>query len=104
MYCDDYARKSHASYTLSDLLKGNDIEIVAASLILLGKLKVDSVQLYRNQPIIAVSLLGEFRTLKESKVNEMTDFLEKNGDMTLDEIIDGIKKKMAKDQGDERGR
>lgn len=104
MYQNDSDRKSHASYTLSDLLKGNDIEIVAASLLLLGKLKVDSVQLYRDQPIIAVSLLGEFKTLKESKVNEMTDFLEKNGDMTLDEIIESLKKKMAKDQGDESGR
>ena len=41
--------KSHASYTLSDLLKGKDIEIVAASLLLLGKLKVDSVQLFRDR-------------------------------------------------------
>ncbi len=96
--------KSHASYTLSDLLKGKDIEIVAASLLLLGKLKVDSVQLFRDQPVIAVSLLGQFKQMGDTKANELADFLEKNGDMTLDEVFEGIKKRMAKDGVDERGR
>ena len=88
-----------SSYTLNDLLKGRDLEIVAASLLLLGKLKVESVQLYRGRPIIAVSLLGEFKQVKNPKSDEMADFLEKNGDLTLDEIVESIKKKLHTEEG-----
>ena len=80
-------------------MKGKDLEIVAASLLLLGKLKVDSVQLFRDKPVISVTLLGEFKNLNDRKVTEMTDFLEKNGDMTIDEIFEEIKKRMTKDRG-----
>lgn len=88
--------RRHSNYTLNDLLKGKDLEIVAASLLLLGKLKVDSVQLYRNQPVIVVSLLGQFNKLNDQKINDMANFLEQNGDMTLDEVFEGIKKRMNK--------
>lgn len=102
MYSNNFKRDKNSTYTLNDLLKGRDLEIVAASLLLLGKLKVDSVQLYRDQPVIAVSLLGEFKKINHKKVNEMTDFLDKNGNLTLDEIFEGIKKHMDKDRGNER--
>lgn len=93
---NNFHSDSKSKYTLGDLLKGKDLEIVAASLLLLGKLKVDSIQLYRDKPIISVELLGEFKNLNDRKVNEMADFLEKNGDMTLDEVFEGIKKRMNK--------
>ncbi len=86
----------NSKYTLGDLLKGKDLEIVAASLLLLGKLKVDSVQLFRDKPVISVTLLGEFKSFDDKKVNEMASFLEENGDMTLDELFEGIKKRMNK--------
>ncbi len=100
---NNFNRNSNSKYTLSDLLKGKDLEIVAASLLLLGKLKVDSVQLFRDKPVISVTLLGEFKNLNDRKVDEMTDFLEKNGDMTIDEIFEGFKKRMNKDRGSEHG-
>ena len=100
---NNFNRNSNSKYTLGDLLKGKDLEIVAASLLLLGKLKVDSVQLFRDKPVISVTLLGEFKDLNDRKVDEMTDFLEKNGDMTIDEIFDGLKKRMNKDRGSGRG-
>jgi hypothetical protein len=93
---NNFNRNSNSNYTLGDLLKGKDLEIVAASLLLLGKLKVDSVQLYRDKPVISVTVLGEFKSFKDKKVNEMADFLEENGDMTLDELFEGIKKRMNK--------
>ncbi|CAM3174361.1 hypothetical protein FITA111629_07820 [Filibacter tadaridae] len=89
----------HPNYTLKDLLKGKDLEIIAASLLLLGKLKVDSVQLFRTEPVIAVSLLGKFNNINDQNVNEMANFLEKNGDITLDEVFEGIKKRMTKEGG-----
>lgn len=96
-------RNPNSKYTLGDLLKGKDLEIVAASLLLLGKLKVESVQLFREQPVISVTLLGEFKNLNDKKVNEMADFLKKNGDMTLDEVFEGITKRMNKDRRNGRG-
>ncbi|MGB3260299.1 hypothetical protein [Paenisporosarcina sp.] len=94
---DDYYRKHiNSKYTLHDLLKGKDLEIIAASLLLLGKLKVDSVQLYRNSPTIGVTLIGQYRSIEEDKTNQMADFLDKNGDMTLDEVFDALSKRMNK--------
>jgi hypothetical protein len=84
-------------------LKAKDLEIVTASLLLLGKLKVESVQLFRDKPVISVTLLGEFKNLNDNKVNEMTDFLQTNGDMTLDEILEGITRRMNKDRRNGRG-
>ena len=101
VYSNHFNRNKNSTYTLNDLLKGRDLEIVAASLLLLGKLKVESVELFRNEPVIAVSLLGEFKKINGRKVDEMAEFLEKNGDMTIDEIFEGIKKRMNKDRRNE---
>ena len=100
---NNFNHNPNSKYTLGDLLKGKDLEIVAASLLLLGKLKVDSVQLFRDKPVISVTLLGEFKSLNDKKVNEMANFLEENGDMTLDELFEGIKRRMNKDRGNGRG-
>ncbi len=93
---NNFNRNPNSTYTLGDLFKGKDLEIVAASLLLLGKLKVDSVQLFREKPVISVTLLGEFKSFNDKKVNEMANFLEENGDMTLDELFERIKKRMNK--------
>lgn len=99
MYSNNRNSRKNSTYTLNDLLKGKDIEIVAASLLLLGKLKVESVQLFRDRPVIEVSLIGEFKKINGQKVDEMTDFLTKNGDMTIDEIVEGFKKRMNREWG-----
>lgn len=98
MYRKNNTDKINPSYTLNDLLKGKDLEIIAASLLVLGKLKVDSVILYRNSPTVTVNLLGAFQ--EESKNgNKMADFLNENGDITIDEIFEGIQSRMNKGQG-----
>ncbi|WP_255452102.1 TerB family tellurite resistance protein [Sporosarcina sp. ANT_H38] len=101
---NNFSQNPNSKYTLGDLLKGKDLEIVAASLLLLGKLKVDSAQLFRDKPVISVTLLGEFKHLNDNKVNEMADFLEGNGDLTLDELFEGIKRRMDKGRRNESGR
>ena len=75
------------------------MEIIAASLLLLGKLKVDSVLLYRNSPTVTVTLVGAFQKDSKNNNNKMADFLDENGDITIDEIFDGIQKRMNKGQG-----
>jgi len=81
-------------YTLQDLLKGKDLDIIAASLLLLGKLQVESVELFRNSPIIGISLVGKYRSKEDEKVNHMANFLEENGEMTLEDIFDAYNNRM----------
>jgi len=93
---NQFHKKNNQQYTMKDLLKGKDLEIIAASLLLLGKLKVDSVQLYRNTPNISVTLLGKYQSKEDEKANNMADFLEQNGDMTLDDVFDALSKRINK--------
>lgn len=97
MYKRNNNENVNSSYTLNDLLKGKDLEIIAASLLLLGKLKVDSVQLYRNSPTVTVTVIGAFQNESKNN-NKMADFLNENGDITIDEIFEGIQKRMNKGQ------
>ncbi len=83
-------------YSLHDLLKGKNLDIVAAALLLSGKLKVDSVELFRGSPVIVVSLLGKYKTLENEKVSKITEFLADNGDMTLDDLFEAIKQRTQK--------
>lgn len=91
-----FREQMNSKYTIQDLLKGKDLEIIAASLLLLGKLKVESVQLFRNSPIISVTLIGKYRNLDDDKTNPMADFLDQNGDITLDEVFEALTKRMNK--------
>ncbi|WP_368504894.1 hypothetical protein AB3N04_04390 [Alkalihalophilus sp. As8PL] len=86
------------AYTLNDLLKGKNLDFIAAALLVSGKLKVDSVELFRGSPVIVVSLLGAYQTLADTKADEMGEFLKENGDVTLDELYEGIKKRMPKNR------
>lgn len=93
---NQFQKKPNSKYTVQDLLRGKDLDIIAASLLLLGKLKVESVQLFRNSPTITVTLLGKYRSTPDDKVNNMADFLEQNGDMTMDDVFDALNKRMNK--------
>ncbi|MCM3638128.1 MULTISPECIES: hypothetical protein [Bacillales] len=93
MYKKNNNGNQNPAYTLNDLLKGKDLEIIAASLLLLGKLRVDSVILFRNSPTVTVTLLGAFQD-EAKNGNKMADFLSENGDITIDEIFEGIQSRM----------
>jgi|HigsolmetaAR204D_1030405.scaffolds.fasta_scaffold00769_9 hypothetical protein len=92
-----------ASYTLQDLLKGKHLEIITAALLLSGKLKVDSVQLFRSSPVVQVNLLGQFLDNGgengSDKSKALADFLEENGDMTIDDIIEAFQRRMKRKKG-----
>src|SRR5699024_4596481 len=77
--------KALADFSIQDLLKGKNLEIVAAALLLTGKLKVDSVELFRMSPVVNVTLVGKYVTRETKKMNALANFLEENGDLTLDE-------------------
>ena len=98
MYRKNNNENANSSYTLNELLKGKDLEIIAASPFIIAKLKVDSVLLYRNSPTVTVTLIGSFQNDSKNS-NKMADFLNDNGDITIDEIFDGIQKRMNKGQG-----
>src|SRR5690606_31921040 len=71
-------------YSVHDLLKGKHLEIAAAALLLSGKLKVDSVQLFRDSTVVGVYLLGQFRSDTHADYAfAVEDFWEENSDMTL---------------------
>lgn len=94
---DQSRQGAKTSYGISDLFSGKDLEIIAASLLLIGKLKVDSVSLFRDQPLIVVSLIGQFKSTEDKKENRMADLadiLEENRDMTLADVLEGLKQKM----------
>jgi len=81
---------------IQDLLGGKQLEFVAAALLLTGKLQVDSVELFRGSPVINVNLVGKYTTKNNNKSNPLSDFLDQNGDMTIDDIFDAFKNKLDK--------
>lgn len=78
-------------------LHGKNVEVVVAALLLTGKLHVDSVTLYR-QATLLVGLTGKYKTLASNSTNvdNMVKFLNDNGNMTLDQVIQAFQKKMNK--------
>lgn len=92
---DRFRKQMNSNYTLQDLLKGQDLEIIAASLLLLDKLKVNSVQLFRDSPAIIVTLAGNYQTTDDDKTN-MEEFLKANGDLTFDEVLETLNKQLKK--------
>ncbi|WP_102707030.1 hypothetical protein [Terribacillus saccharophilus] len=80
-------------FSINDLLVGKDLDIIAAILLLNGKLKVDSIETFRRTGLLNVTLIGQFPTSTNNK-NPLTDFLDNNGDLTMDEVFDAIKQRM----------
>lgn len=81
-------------FTISDLLKGKDLEIVAAALLLAGKLKVDAVQIFRSQPVVFISLVGSFGKAEETQKDTLADIIERSGDFEVDDMIEQLRQKM----------
>ncbi|GIP52030.1 hypothetical protein [Paenibacillus vini] len=75
------------------LLQGNKkLELVVAALLLTGRLKVDSIQLYTDSSLF-VSLVGKFKTLNNDTVDKLVNFMNENGDITLNDFMEALKKK-----------
>ncbi len=88
-------KKSTNSSSMLHSMNDKNLELIVASLLLTGKLKVDSVQLFRQATMI-VNLTGKYITLDSNKkhVDNMLKFLNENGNMTVDEMMQALKKKM----------
>src|SRR5699024_6355186 len=71
--------KALADLSIQDLVEGKNLEIVAAALLLTGKLEVDSVELFRMCPVVNVTLVGKYVTRETKKMNALANFLEENG-------------------------
>lgn len=87
-------KKNGPSLSLLPSFNGQRLEWIVAALLLSGKLRVDSVQLFR-QATMFISLTGKYKTLaNQSNVENMIKFLNDNGNMTLDEMLQALKKKI----------
>lgn len=87
------AAKKNASSSKKQIPKG--LEYTVAALLLTGKLKVDSIQMYTDASMF-VSLVGKYRTLGDlsnSNVDKLVSFLDDNSSLTLNEIMTALKKK-----------
>ncbi|GGH37910.1 hypothetical protein [Paenibacillus segetis] len=95
---DKNKRQNNKSSTPKSSQKNKSLEVIVASLLLTGKLKVDSVELFREASTV-ISLVGKFNTLSDlgnPNIDKMTKFLDDNGDMTLDEVFTAFKKKTGR--------
>lgn len=87
------AAKKTAASSKTQIPKG--LEYTVAALLLTGKLKVDSIQMYTDASMF-VSLVGKYRTLGDlsnSNVDKLVSFLDDNSSLTLNEIMTALKKK-----------
>lgn len=75
--------------------KPKGLEFAVAALLLTGKLKVDSVQMFTDASLL-VSLVGKYKSLdnlSQSNVDKLVSFLDDNSSLTLNEIMSALKKK-----------
>ncbi|GGG05234.1 hypothetical protein [Paenibacillus aceti] len=74
--------------------KPGSIEAAVAALLLTGKLKVDSVELFREASVV-ISLIGQYKTLGSgngSNIDTLVSFFQSNGDLTLNDVFSAMKK------------
>ncbi|PWW02741.1 hypothetical protein DFQ01_10815 [Paenibacillus cellulosilyticus] len=87
-------KKVNDETSVSDCVKERKIEIIIAALLLSGKLRFDSIQLFREAALV-VSLVGKYETLVDLNNNDLiriSELFNKNGNMTINEIIEQINK------------
>ncbi|MNI44166.1 hypothetical protein D3C73_985280 [compost metagenome] len=71
------------------------LEFAVAALLLTGKLKVDSIQMFTDASLL-VSLVGKYKSLdnlSQSNVDKLVSFLDDNSSLTLNEVMTALKKK-----------
>lgn len=92
--------KSNKSLTnnasILSALNGKNAEVIVAALLLTGKLAFDGVTLFKDATMI-VTLTGKYKTLgNNGNVDKMVKFLNENGNMTLDEVIQAFRVQTGK--------
>ncbi|WP_338540229.1 hypothetical protein [Paenibacillus tundrae] len=83
-------KENAASSLLGGNLKGRNLELIVAALLVSGKLRVDAVTLFREATLV-VELVGQYKTLQQitpSNQDKLVQFLDEiGGDMTLNDVI-----------------
>ncbi|MCM3040135.1 hypothetical protein M3201_10545 [Paenibacillus motobuensis] len=85
---------SNSKSSKSKQQKPGSIEAAVAALLLTGKLKVDSVELFREASVV-ISLIGQYKTLSSgngSNIDTLVSFFQSNGDLTLNDVFAAMKK------------
>ncbi|MEK4437431.1 MULTISPECIES: hypothetical protein [Paenibacillus] len=85
-----------ASSLLNGNLKGRNLELIVAALLVSGKLRVDAVTLFREATLV-VELVGQYKTLTNinpSNADKLVQFLDEMGDVTLDDVMRAFQKRM----------
>ncbi|MCG7376030.1 MULTISPECIES: hypothetical protein [Paenibacillus] len=83
-------KENAANSLLGGNLKGRNLELIVAALLVSGKLRVDAVTLFREATLV-VELVGQYKTLQQitpSNQDKLVQFLDEiGGDMTLNDVI-----------------
>ncbi|MGR6545022.1 hypothetical protein [Paenibacillus tundrae] len=86
----DSKKENAANSLLGGNLKGRNLELIVAALLVSGKLRVDAVTLFREATLV-VELVGQYKTLQQitpSNQDKLVQFLDEiGGDMTLNDVI-----------------
>ncbi|QDI91063.1 hypothetical protein EPH95_07590 [Salicibibacter halophilus] len=87
-------------YNTLDLLQERNIEIIAAALLVTGKLRTNFVSIFRDEPTIEVLLTGEFPSLNnDGNENQVDNFIKENGDMTVNDLMEKINERLKQERG-----
>ncbi|WP_433745657.1 hypothetical protein [Paenibacillus amylolyticus] len=92
------SKKTNAANTLlNGNLKGRNLELIVAALLVSGKLRVDAVTLFREATLV-VELVGQYKTLQNitpSNQDKLVQFLDEiGGDMTLNDVIGAFQQRI----------
>ncbi|HZG14334.1 MAG TPA: hypothetical protein VE710_04845 [Candidatus Bathyarchaeia archaeon] len=71
-------------------LKEESAEFIIIALLLADQLKYQSLLVDR-EGTVEIVLQGQFKKTEGTTAQKMADFLEENGNMTLDEAIEGLR-------------
>ncbi|WP_018882984.1 hypothetical protein [Paenibacillus massiliensis] len=87
--------KKQSLATLIQQKKG--LEYTVAALLLTGKLRTDSVQIYKDGSVF-VSLVGKYKSLSDSNngnVDKLVNFITQNSDVTINDLMEAVKQMTA---------
>lgn len=90
------AKRTSAAAALN---KNKGLEATVAALLLTGKLRVDSFQVFRDASLV-VGLVGKYNTLNGSannNVDKIVSFMNENSGITVSDLMDAVKKKINND-------
>jgi len=90
--------KKNSSFTIQQLINSRNLDFIVAALLITGKLDLDSVKIYKDGSL-PVTLVGEFRKLDNKSVQNLMKFMDHNGSMTIDDVMEALRKRVQNGRG-----